>query len=284
MKNTCVDLTGKLPDQLIQLYQLVNQQAAALSIPYLLVGATARDLILVEAYGAPLQRATRDIDFAIKVAHWDDFARVTAHLERVGFKSTAHMPHRFILEISGQPWEVDILPFGDISTNATISWPPKHTIEMNVMGFTEAYEHSLMVRLSENPQLQLQVASPVGMLLLKLIAWLDRAIEVRSKDATDICYLIEHYSQVPGIADDLYDEGQMEAQQWDMEMAAAMKLGQELQRMMASPTLTYLEQQLFSRADRLQILSNEMSRATHNNPETCISRLMALQQGLYWLT
>lgn len=170
MKNTSVDLVGKLPDKLIHLYQLINQQAVNLSIPYLVVGATARDLILVEAYGAPLQRATRDIDFAIKVAHWDDFSRLKDQLQLAGFKSAANMPHRFILEISGQPWEVDILPFGGISTNAQISWPPEHKIQMNVMGFTEAYEHSLQVKLSENPLLELAVASPVGMLLLKLIA------------------------------------------------------------------------------------------------------------------
>lgn len=72
----------------------------------------------------------------------------------------------------------------------------------------------------------------------------------------------------------------MEAQQWDIEMAAAMKLGQELHRMMTEPTATHLEQQLFSNTRLLEKLSNEMSRSTLNTPETCTSRLTALRQGL----
>ena len=43
---------------------------------YMLVGATARDLLLHHVYGLPVTRATYDVDFAILVDSWEQFATV----------------------------------------------------------------------------------------------------------------------------------------------------------------------------------------------------------------
>ena len=42
----------------------------------MLVGATARDLLLHHVYGLPVTRATYDVDFAILVDSWEQFATV----------------------------------------------------------------------------------------------------------------------------------------------------------------------------------------------------------------
>lgn len=71
------------------------------------------------------------------------------------------------------PWEIDIVPFGGITQNNNeIAWPPEQDVVMNVMGFTEAFENALTVRISEVPNLEIKVASPAGMLILKLISWI----------------------------------------------------------------------------------------------------------------
>jgi predicted nucleotidyltransferase len=44
---------------------------------------------------------------------------------------------------------VDIIPFGPIpDENKRISWPPEHETIMGIIGFEEAYECSITVRLS----------------------------------------------------------------------------------------------------------------------------------------
>lgn len=74
MKNTCVDVTGKLPAGLVELYADINEHAKALAIDFLVVGAMARDLVLVHGFGSKIERGTRDVDFGINVASWDEFS------------------------------------------------------------------------------------------------------------------------------------------------------------------------------------------------------------------
>ena len=42
-------------------------------IPFFVVGALARDLLLEHAWHLPPQRATRNIDFGVRVADWSQF-------------------------------------------------------------------------------------------------------------------------------------------------------------------------------------------------------------------
>jgi len=45
-------------------------------LPLVLVGAAARDVLLVRAHGVEPQRATEDTDLALAVRDWDTFLRV----------------------------------------------------------------------------------------------------------------------------------------------------------------------------------------------------------------
>jgi predicted nucleotidyltransferase len=45
-------------------------------VRYLLVGATARDLLLHRVWGYAITRATRDLDFAFMVEPWSRFHEV----------------------------------------------------------------------------------------------------------------------------------------------------------------------------------------------------------------
>jgi predicted nucleotidyltransferase len=44
-----------------------------LSIPFFVVGASARDFILKYCYSLELLRMTRDIDLGVEVASWEQF-------------------------------------------------------------------------------------------------------------------------------------------------------------------------------------------------------------------
>ena len=68
VKNTCVDIAGKLPAGLVKLYADINEHAKALAVNFLVVGAMARGLVLVHGFGSKIERGTRDVDFGINVA------------------------------------------------------------------------------------------------------------------------------------------------------------------------------------------------------------------------
>lgn len=65
VKNTSIDITGKLPKGLVEIYGDIAAHTSALGIDFLVVGAMARDLVLVHGYGSKIERGTQDIDFGI---------------------------------------------------------------------------------------------------------------------------------------------------------------------------------------------------------------------------
>ena len=54
------------PTQL-KTYGAIKCVAVDQDVPFIIVGASARDLVMHHAYGAPIQRATMDIDLAVQV-------------------------------------------------------------------------------------------------------------------------------------------------------------------------------------------------------------------------
>lgn len=221
---TLLNLSGKIDPQIITVFDIVGRVIAELGIPYVCVGATARDLVLRHGYGAPLQRATQDIDFAIEVPDWAAFETLKKTLEGQGFKAT-RAQHRLT---STSNVAIDIIPFGQVE-GASIAWPPEGEIVMNVLGFQEACNHADWVRIRDNPELDVPVATPAGMALLKLIAWTDRASDLRRKDAVDFAYLLTTYERVPRVNDVLYgaEAHIMEQYDWDITLASAHRLGRD---------------------------------------------------------
>lgn len=94
VKNTFVNITGKLPRGLVTLYRDINDVAKSLNIDFLVVGAMARDLVLVHGFGSTIERGTRDVDFGINVASWDDFETLKGQLVGRGFEQDKQKAHR----------------------------------------------------------------------------------------------------------------------------------------------------------------------------------------------
>lgn len=250
-----------MPSGLREIYQKVDFAARATNCGYLVVGAMARDLILVHGFGAKIERGTRDVDFGINVESWSEFSSLKEYLIGIGF--TADKREFQKLHYQGGdnlPWEIDVIPFGVVEkAESIISWPPEYSVNMSVLGFEEASGCSIKVVISRDPEIIVPVASPVGMCLLKLVSWLDRPAEKRPKDASDIKYLIETFSKIPVVSDELYAKGFMAKQDFDETKASAMKLGHDVGILASQKTKQYLEKKLFSRPDTIEALAREMS-------------------------
>lgn len=249
MKPHWLDISGKIDPALVELCFAVASCTSQLQIPYLIVGASARDLVMHHAYGATVQRATTDIDFALQVPSWDAFTELKNTLIKSGFADTKEIQR--LMAPNGLP--IDIVPFGDIADEAAnIYWPPNSEFVMNVMGFQEAIENAVMVRLHAAPDLEVPVASPVGLILLKMIAWTDRELHLRNKDAKDIAYLLSTYETIPSVADYLYqDQSVLEQYEWDLTLAAAHDFGTEAWRIAFDATANAIKAILTNRLPQL---------------------------------
>ena len=220
-----LNLSGKIDQDTVELLRVVDQVARERGVPYLVVGATARDMVLTHGYGARIQRATADLDFAVQLPDWETYATITGRLVEHGF-TIGKAPQRLFSPI-GMP--VDLVPFGKIADeNFNIQWPPSGETVMDVTGFEEAHACAIQVIVEENSQLTIPVASPQGLMLLKLIAWNDRAQDLRQKDAIDIAYLLETYQMVEDVQERTFDiDGMMQDYDWDLNIGSANLLGRD---------------------------------------------------------
>ena len=267
--NTLIDVTGKLPSGLVEMYRKVDICAKDLGIDYLIVGAMARDLVMHHGFGANIERGTRDVDFAIQVASWQEFNALKEALSAQGLTADKNLTYRLgFVDSDNLPWELDILPFGNVvDEHHDISWPPDGDFKMSTLGFVEALHQAWQVKITQAPECLVKVANPVAMIILKMVAWTERDLELRKKDAADICYILQNYAKIPSILSRLYEDGHMERCDWDEDMASAELLGIEIADVSAEPTRQYIIKHL---------VVNQSNRAA-------FARDMSLTHGTQWL-
>jgi len=165
-------------------------QAQTGDTPMLLVGATARDILLTYAHGIAIARGTADIDFALATQNWLTFQSVrTSLIETDDFTALHGTMHRLLYK-NGMP--VDIIPFDGVEgVNRHIEWPPEHDVAMNVLGYREALQFAELVRLPGDSVLS--VISLPALMLVKLIAWSERGRDMPGKDAYDLFLVLRSY-------------------------------------------------------------------------------------------
>lgn len=237
--NNTLNLSGKIDSATVGVLRTFDQVARSLSLQYLLVGATARNMVLHHGHGIRLERATHDIDMAIQIPNWSVFENVRDALIKMGYK-TGHASHR-LMSPGGLP--LDVVPFGGVENNLQhITWPPAGERVMNMMGFAEACSHAQTIVIQDAPLLAVPVATPIGMALLKLVAWTDRSPDMRKRDAQDFLYLLKHNESIPGIKDRSYDDnGIMEQYGWDIRLTGAHLLGVDAAAIARPPTKQHIE-------------------------------------------
>jgi len=237
MKDILIDISGKLDNSYIAAIKEIKKITDSLKIPFFIVGALARDIIMEYFYEIKAPRMTMDIDLGIRVSSWNQFDQLINTLELSGDFKKLKERHRVIYK----DIIIDIVPFGSISDkNEKISWPPENEVVMSVIGFNEVYNNSTLVRLQNNPILDVKIPTLPGLAILKLIAWKDNYPN-RSKDAEDLLFIMKNYESA-GISDKLYEtELQLlESEDFDIQIAGIVLLGKEMSKICKNKTIEYL--------------------------------------------
>ncbi len=63
MNENLLDLSEKIDGFTVEILDTIADVAESLKVPFFVVGAMARDIILTQGYGIETGRATQDIDF-----------------------------------------------------------------------------------------------------------------------------------------------------------------------------------------------------------------------------
>lgn len=250
MSNTSLNLSNKLPIEQVNIVREVVDAAERLQLRLFIVGAKVRDFLMHYAYDLPVHRLTTDIDFAIVVESWDEFTELrnslVAHRE---FRPHTIMIHRLIHETN---FFIDLIPFGDLEeVSGQISWPPDFSIVMSTIGFREAYDNAIEVRIADD--LKVRIASLAGLALMKIVAWDDRHLE---RDAEDLGVIMRHYLDA-GNQDRIYNEQgdcvDLLNEEFDFDKASARILRRDINKLSSDASRTLVARVLSHKADALAI-------------------------------
>lgn len=218
--------------------------ADCLNIPFFIVGATARDFILEHYYDIKSPLMTQDIDLGVKVPDWEKFKALSEALLATGNFSKGREKQRYVYKSI----YIDIIPFGPIAgEDRKIARPPEDDIIMGTLGFEEAYQHAITVRLSRDPELDVKLPTIPGLAIMKLISWNENYPE-RKRDAEDLLFIMRNYEHT-GIENRLYEEEipLLKEEAFDNRLAGVRLLGRDMAKISGPVTLNKIK----------EILSNE---------------------------
>lgn len=134
----------------IDILRAVADEAQANGIDYMLVGATARDILLTHVFGVPTRRATYDVDFAVAVKYWQEFNALTTGLVARGtFKAAGKAQQRLYYKGTNGDlgYHLNLVPFGGVAQGANqVAWPPDMKVIMNVVGYDDVLAAAEVVK------------------------------------------------------------------------------------------------------------------------------------------
>ena len=189
----------------------------------LVVGATARDLLLHYVHAVPIARATSDVDLAFAVPDWAVFDALRFALIASG-AFVADRAHHRVLHRGGTP--IDLIPFGGVEArDGAITWPADNSV-MKVLGYREALASAVELMLPGSQRV-FTVYLPM-LAILKLIAWAERHVSAPRKDARDFFLIVNNYLNKDNTVR-LYDEAAhlLEVDDFDYQVAGGWLAGHD---------------------------------------------------------
>jgi predicted nucleotidyltransferase len=261
MTSILLNLSGKIEKPVVDTLHILKKVSDSLRISFFVVGASARDFILKHHYGIEPRRKTGDIDLGLEVASWEQFKTLFEELISTGQFSPT--PERQRLRCGAVL--IDILPFGAITDeDKKISWPPEHEIIMSMVGFEEAYEHSITARLSSDPDFDIKLASLPGLAIMKLISWKEKYPD-RKRDAEDLLLIMNKYEEA-GNSERLYEEDLplLQEEGFDTKLAGTRLLGRDMAKISDSKTFLIVKEILDTETEEMSQyeLVSDMMRET----------------------
>jgi predicted nucleotidyltransferase len=172
---------------LIELLKTITDCFEGIGLPFYVIGATARDIIMRQLVDTASARRTQDLDIAIAIPDWGKFEEASDVLIVAGLRKDPRQHQRFYLG----SYELDVVPYGGVAKeDDRIYWPPEEDIAMSVKGFEEVLRDAITVNI--DGEFDIKIASLHGLFLLKFNAWLDRYHRT-AKDAEDMNFILENY-------------------------------------------------------------------------------------------
>ena len=223
-----------------EVLQDLQALADAAGVQMLVVGATARDMLIESLQGSPPSRKTYDVDIAVLVPDWDAYQRLVSQLPA---PAPGAPEHRFL--VLGVP--VDVVPFGGVEgEDRSLTWPRGQS--MTVLGFREALDAavplSVGARTPGGPEMTVKVASLPAQSVLKLLAFEDRW-QKNPKDAIDFRELARAYLSPNQVEEVVYAEKNLhllDLYDYDVVPVGAHVLGHEAAGLLGDLELGIVQQ------------------------------------------
>lgn len=226
MRKNFLNISGKIESIRLAALEGIDKIADSEDIPFFIVGATARDLILAKGYNIRPFRATLDIDIGVRVSDWLQYKKLKEGLVGTGeFKEIKEF-HRLIFH---NRLNVDLIPFGPIADKmGNIKWPPDEEIVMHIIGFEEAFANSQTLRLRDNPIFEINVVTLAGLAVMKMLSWKD-GYPNRRKDASDLALIMCNYTDA-GNVERIFNEypDLLDSEDFDYVNAGVRLLGRDV--------------------------------------------------------
>ncbi len=238
MTNTLLDLSGKIDKVAVSALGRIHKISSSMKIPFFVVGATARDILLEVHFGIGSKRATVDIDIAVFIENWEQFNHLKDDLIGINDFTQTRDTHRLLFR---KRLPVDIVPFGGVAEKGDlIEWPPDGSFKMSVTGFRECFQHAVQVKISGKPKLTVSVVSLACLAILKLISWDDNSVR-RQKDASDLVFIIRNYLDA-GNLERLFEEAPdiVDSSDYDYEAGSPRFLGRDISKIAYTSTINKL--------------------------------------------
>jgi predicted nucleotidyltransferase len=248
MTSISFNLSGKIEKPIVEALYLLKGIADSFDIPFFIIGAFARDLILKHGYGIEPRRKTGDVDLGVEVANWKQFEKLKESL--IATNQFSLTPEKQRLRCG--TILIDILPFGPITDkDKKISWPPEHETMMSMVGFEEAYKYSITFRLSSDPELDIKLASLPGLATMKLISWNEKYPN-RKRDAEDLLFIMNKYEEA-GNTERLYEEelSLLQEENFDTKLAGTRLLGRDMAKISDQETFQIIKRILDAETEEM---------------------------------
>lgn len=261
-------------------------RTAAPDADLLLVGAMARDVLLLHAHGIDTRRATEDVDIALTIDNWAAFSALREKLIQSGkFVSVSGVLHK--LRSESLSIKVDLIPFGGVeNVRGEIVWPPENAEVMRVIGYRESRDSAIHVNLPLEQSIN--VVSLPMFALLKLFAWVERHYTAPRKDAIDIETVLKNYLGEANL-ERLYTEAPLHfsstTYEYDHEISGAWLCGHDVRQTLAQHSARGAEVMTLANAALEQEMNADgplilVSQAKSENPEHLRKLLAAFHAGL----
>lgn len=265
--------SNKLEPNFLECINIISEITDKFGIPFLLIGATARDIIFEHLHGVKSPRITMDIDIAVEVAAWNSYDLIKNELlNKYGFVATdqiqrfRHKEKEIIL---------DVVPFGSIAKDGNLIWRENQN-SMNVSALSEINKRSQIIHIENH--FDLKIPATEDLIVLKLLSWND-TYPLRPRDAEDILFMIKNYErifEIESIFDNYPDI--IEKEGFDLTFTCCVILGIKIKKSSSELTFRKLVDLLEKETDENG--SNELLRQMDGNIDESRNLLTKVLEGM----